>query len=234
MKKSLLFLMVMLAGLSAWAEVVTIGSGDATGTMPTNTYNSYSVSEQLYTAAEIGTAGEIKSISLFCTEQGNYNARTYDIYLGHTTNTDLYMNWLQPGNLVFSGGKRFAVNEWTTFTFDTPFEYNGTDNLVIRFVDRKGSYWTRDQFLIFEAPQQARLRSGDNSSILTNETPWISQVWGSKNQIKIEIENSGVTGIVDLDATQSKSGQRFNLMGQPVGKDYKGIVIEDGKKLIVR
>ena len=42
------------------------------------------------------------------------------------------------------------------------------------------------------------------------------------------------TGIVDLDAVQPKSGQRYNLMGQPVGKDYKGIVIEDGKKLIVR
>ena len=42
------------------------------------------------------------------------------------------------------------------------------------------------------------------------------------------------TGLIDLDAAQPKSGQRYNLMGQPVGKDYKGIVIEDGKKLIVR
>ncbi len=32
----------------------------------------------------------------------------------------------------------------------------------------------------------------------------------------------------------SNSGQRYNLMGQPVGKDYKGIVIENGKKIIVR
>ncbi len=42
------------------------------------------------------------------------------------------------------------------------------------------------------------------------------------------------TGIVDLNAATAKSGQRYNLMGQPVGKDYKGIVIEDGKKRVIK
>ena len=42
------------------------------------------------------------------------------------------------------------------------------------------------------------------------------------------------TGIVDLDAAQPKTVQRYNLMGQPVGNDYKGIVIEDGQKIVVR
>lgn len=43
-----------------------------------------------------------------------------------------------------------------------------------------------------------------------------------------------VSGLNDIHATRPKSGQRYNLMGQPVGNDYKGIVIEDGKKFIVR
>ena len=43
-----------------------------------------------------------------------------------------------------------------------------------------------------------------------------------------------VTGIVDLNAAQVKAGQRYNLQGQPVGKDYKGNVIENGRKIIVR
>lgn len=47
-------------------------------------------------------------------------------------------------------------------------------------------------------------------------------------------EEDTPTGIVDLDAVQPKSGKRYNLMGQPVSKDYKGIVIEEGKKIIVR
>lgn len=51
---------------------------------------------------------------------------------------------------------------------------------------------------------------------------------------KVELETSAVTGITDIISTQPMGGQRYNLMGQPVGKDYKGIVIEDGKKIVVR
>ena len=50
---------------------------------------------------------------------------------------------------------------------------------------------------------------------------------------KAELEST-VTGVEDINVATAKSGQRYNLMGQPVGKDYKGIVIEDGKKVIVR
>lgn len=39
---------------------------------------------------------------------------------------------------------------------------------------------------------------------------------------------------VDIDTARPKSGQRYNMMGLPVAKDYKGIVIEDGKIIIVR
>ena len=43
-----------------------------------------------------------------------------------------------------------------------------------------------------------------------------------------------ITAVTDLNAAKPKTGQRYNVMGQPVGKDYKGIVIEDGVKTIVR
>lgn len=52
--------------------------------------------------------------------------------------------------------------------------------------------------------------------------------------INATFKETTVTGIVDLNTGTAKSGQRYNLMGQPVGKDYKGIVIEDGKKIIVK
>lgn len=42
------------------------------------------------------------------------------------------------------------------------------------------------------------------------------------------------TGIEQVNPATTKSGQRYNLMGQPVGKDYKGIVIEDGKKILIK
>lgn len=52
--------------------------------------------------------------------------------------------------------------------------------------------------------------------------------------VTISIDNGTITAVTDLNTTRPKSGQRYNLMGQPVGNDYKGIVIEDGKKLIVK
>lgn len=50
---------------------------------------------------------------------------------------------------------------------------------------------------------------------------------------RVELRTT-VTGIVDIDAAEPKCGQRYNVMGQPVGRDYKGIVIENGKKIIER
>jgi hypothetical protein len=52
--------------------------------------------------------------------------------------------------------------------------------------------------------------------------------------VNATFKESTVTGVVDINAADRKSGQRYNLMGQPVGNDYKGIVIEDGRKIIVR
>ena len=39
---------------------------------------------------------------------------------------------------------------------------------------------------------------------------------------------------IDKINTVAKSGQRYNLMGQPVSRDYKGIVIEDGRKRVIK
>ena len=42
------------------------------------------------------------------------------------------------------------------------------------------------------------------------------------------------TGVTQVKAATTNSGIRYNVMGQPVGSDYKGIVIENGKKYIVK
>ena len=52
--------------------------------------------------------------------------------------------------------------------------------------------------------------------------------------VSATFKESTVTGVEDINVATTKRGQRYNLMGQPVGNDYKGIVIEDGKKIVVR
>ena len=50
---------------------------------------------------------------------------------------------------------------------------------------------------------------------------------------KAEFEST-VTGVEDINVATTKRGQRYNLMGQPVAGDYKGIVIENGKKRVIK
>ena len=52
--------------------------------------------------------------------------------------------------------------------------------------------------------------------------------------IKATFKEDTVTGIEEIHAAKSETGRRFNVMGQPVGRGYKGIVIEDGQKFIVK
>jgi len=52
--------------------------------------------------------------------------------------------------------------------------------------------------------------------------------------VSATFKETTVTGLIDLDAARLKSGQRYNLMGQPVSHDYKGIIIEDGRKRVIK
>lgn len=57
-----------------------------------------------------------------------------------------------------------------------------------------------------------------------------------KGQVISSLEEQITTGIDSIDAGNQipHDGRRYNLMGQPVGPDYKGIVIENGRKFIVK
>lgn len=67
------------------------------------------------------------------------------------------------------------------------------------------------------------------------EEVWIQDETAGTPMLKVFVPKETPTGINDLTQTvKAKTGQRYNMMGQPVGKDYKGLVIEDGVKMIVR
>lgn len=58
--------------------------------------------------------------------------------------------------------------------------------------------------------------------------------YGWKNFLQIfPIQESAINEITADPAVEGKR-QRYNLMGQPVGDDYHGIVIENGKKVLVK
>ena len=126
-------------------ENVIIG-GDGTETfnyLPTYAYWKFNLSQQIYTASEIGQAGSIKAIA-FKNSNSNTTTRTLDVDLAHTSKTYFSGNgdWvsMNASNKVFSGDVVFVANGWTTITLDTPFEYDGQSNLIVCVDDNTGSY----------------------------------------------------------------------------------------------
>ena len=58
---------------------------------------------------------------------------------------------------------------------------------------------------------------------------------GWQNAATFEIVEEPTTGISKIEsANVAKDGKCFNLAGQQVGKGYKGIVIKNGKKMVIK
>ena len=149
MKKKVFSLMMtlLLAFMGvAKAEVVTIGDG--TGTTyycPFNALWGYSFVEQVYTADEIGTAGTINSIS-FNMQSTDAQTNAIDVFMKNVSRSNFSgdTDWetVTASDMVFSGTVTFN-NGWTTITLDTPFEYDGTSNLMIGMHEYTSGYSTR-------------------------------------------------------------------------------------------
>ena len=140
-----LFLLIGIMGLFSvplMAEEVTIGSGTTTNAwLPSHSYYKYSLTQQIYTAEEIGGAGTINSIAFF--NGGSEKTRTYDVYLVNTEKNAFSgsSDWIlfSSNDLVFSGSVTMTANAWTTILFNSTFDYAG-DNLAVIVNDKTGSY----------------------------------------------------------------------------------------------
>ena len=134
---------------------VQIGEGTSTSSyFPAYNLYDYSYSQQIYTASEIGASGAIQGLAVMPSSV-NVSAvnRDIEIYLGHCT-VATATDWLNPSDLtlVFSGSSNYVANEWSTFTFTTPFNYNGTDNLVVIVRDMTGSWSSSNSFYVHDVP----------------------------------------------------------------------------------
>ena len=206
MKQVLRFLALAAMLCIPWVtqgQSVTIGSGTATSNyLPGYTFYNYAISQQIYTADEINASGNITSISFYNagTTTSSNRARKFDIYMGHTTKTgfEASSDWvaLTEDDLVYRGTTDvdFTPNTWITFTLQTAFAYNGTDNLLVCVIDRSGdctsSGTSANQYRVFSTGSnyQAIYTQADSYSNLnpngTNGSSALSYSrLPSKNQI---------------------------------------------------
>lgn len=162
MKTFLRFLVISLllasaSGVSAQTTtpVVTqlgweIGGGSENPTsnmFPLCTYYSYSITETFISQCEIqGGRQTLTSLSLYYASESSLTGKdNCTIWLMPTnfmafTSVDDIYELSSDAVMVYSGALNCNVQGWNEFVFSTPFEYNGTSNLLLIIEDNSGNY----------------------------------------------------------------------------------------------
>lgn len=200
------------------ADHVCIGSGTSTNSsLPANNYYNYSLTQQIYTAAELGnTPGYILSMDFF-KAASTAMEKNLNIYIVSTTKSEFTSNtdWIPvtAADLVYSGTVNFANNDWTTITFDSPFNYDGTSNLAIVVDNNTGAYVSNTNLYVFSTgtTNQALYYNSDSDNLdpTTSLTASGTRVT-SKNRVRLHIGEPpsclkptalAITNITDVAAT---------------------------------
>lgn len=134
-----------LCAIGSHAQV-QIGTGTSDQGLPIYPNYGYTYSQSIYLASEINATGNITSIQWYYSGVNTMpNSQNLVVYLGHTTKTEFASDedWEDIADLtqVYTGGIVVASGSgWATITFNTPFAYNGTDNLVVAVEDNMAGY----------------------------------------------------------------------------------------------
>ena len=98
-------LLLLPAAMKAQNSTVTVGVGTTYNVMPVNTTYNYGLTEQIYTAAEIGQSGTIYSLAFYNSSESV--TRNIDIYMVNTDKSSFSngYDWVtvSSSDLVFSG-----------------------------------------------------------------------------------------------------------------------------------
>ncbi|MBO7618771.1 MAG: leucine-rich repeat protein [Bacteroidales bacterium] len=206
-------------------ELVYIGDGDnITNTyLPSYSYYKYGLSQQIYTAAEIGSGGNITSIAFYNQGENNTKTRTYDIYLKPTSKL-MFVNehdWIgvSEADKVFSGSVTMVPGKWTFINFDAPFVYDGTSNIVLVMDDNTGDYTNEPHMAcrVFDAngDQTIRAFSDDINYNPSNPSTYTGALVTVKNQLYFGFTQSlGCWPPMHLSSTDVTSNSAtFNWTG---------------------
>jgi hypothetical protein len=121
---------------------VTIGTGTATWYHPFHTYWHDARTQVIYTAAELGAAARISALALDVTTVPGQSLTNWTIRMKHTSlATYTTPAWEATGwTVVYQANTTVSATGWVNFQFTTPFQYNGTSNVLIDFSYNNSSY----------------------------------------------------------------------------------------------
>jgi len=165
MRRIGLFLL-LLGSVCLTAESIQIGNGSLLNQhLPIEPFVSYSYSQQLYRAADIGFTGQVSAVSFQYNIPSTYfigSSAVWKLYLGHTQREQLDA-WVPLDSLVlvfdgtlsedqFSNG--IPGQGWLNINLDTVFHFNGSDNLLIAVDENDPDFGSNaDDFICTEAAE---------------------------------------------------------------------------------
>ena len=185
--------------------------------IPMNSLYKYSITEQIYTAAELGEAGDVNSIALYNVGYGSNLddiTRNLEIYIKPTDKTEFasttdWIAGIEPEDLVFSGMVTFEYGTWTTINLDNTFAYNGTSNLVLIIVDGTGSTGHRHDFKTFATSDYTSLYKALDTEIDPNDMSGVTGSLRAQQKNKIIVNKSEHTGVYTVSASVNPSESGF-------------------------
>ena len=218
-----------------FAEGTMIGDGgDATSNyLPSYNYYDYSLSQQIYTAAELGSAGLITSIAFY--NGGAEKTRNYDFYMKNTAKSTFSgsTDWetVSEADKVFSGNVTMTADAWTYINLDTPFIYDGSSNVVLVADDNTGGFSSSPHMAcrVFDATGQALYKYQDN----TDFDPFASSSYSGtvlnvKNQLLITKEPFSDC-MMPVNLTATEVGPDFvRLSWEELGASEEWVVVYGG------
>ena len=207
-------------------QAIEIGTDYSTHNyLPTYNYYNYSMTEQIYTADEIGMAGTITCVAFY--NEGAEKTRTLDFYLKATDKTAFSSktDWItvSASDKVFSGEVTLAANTWSYVNFTTPFEYDGTSNLVLVVDDNTGSYTSSPHLAcsVFNTSSTQAIYIYSDGTNYNPASPTTSQ---SNNYATLSVKNHIMMGI---EAANVETQTATLSTGWTWWSTYLDITLED-------
>jgi len=130
------------------ATNISIGAGTTAWGYPLYTRYHDARTQVLYLTNELGHACTLNSLALEVVTPPGRTLENWTIRLKHTSLTEYPLSPEWEGDawtVVYQGNEPAGTAGWRTFAFSTPFDYDGTNNLLIDFSFNNDAYTSEGQ-----------------------------------------------------------------------------------------
>jgi len=152
---------------------VLIGTGTYPWDYPLPTYMHDARTQIIYLAGEIGGAYRLAALSLDVTRVPGQTMNNFTIRMKHTSLSSYTtasweaIDW----TTVYQANQTISATGWNQFTFTTPFDYNGSDNLMVD-ISYNNSGWSSNGQCRYSTPGGVRTACYSTDSRYGDPLTW--------------------------------------------------------------